>query len=253
MELQFHPIANLLPLMQDNEFDEFTASIRERGLLDPIILFEGKILDGRNRYRACNIVGIEPRTEEFNRDDPVKFVLDRNIHRRQLTKAQLGLAMAKFARLICGSNQFKPKEGGPSGTTLTVAQAAELAGVKRTTLKRSRLILTYGTPEEIESVRNGTASANRVAYNIAARRAGRPEKIIQPKTQRSRGGQQLKTRVREFQRHIEMLCTSCEHIEDIEVPELENSQVEQTITSLKAARLVLTRLIIRVKNGDHNA
>jgi ParB-like chromosome segregation protein Spo0J len=48
-----HELANLLPMQSASEFANLKADIAANGLLQPIWLFEGRILDGRNRYRAC--------------------------------------------------------------------------------------------------------------------------------------------------------------------------------------------------------
>jgi ParB-like chromosome segregation protein Spo0J len=63
---EFHPAAALFPLMDVDgpEFGELVRDVQEHGLVQPIVLHEGKILDGRNRYRACQHAGVEPRFEE---------------------------------------------------------------------------------------------------------------------------------------------------------------------------------------------
>jgi hypothetical protein len=87
-DLQFHPLSSFFPLIEGPEFQELVADIRKRGLEDPITLHEGKILDGRNRYRACREAGIEPRFNDYAGHDPSGFVISKNVFRRHLTTAQ---------------------------------------------------------------------------------------------------------------------------------------------------------------------
>jgi ParB-like chromosome segregation protein Spo0J len=58
MMLEFHPLADVLPLIEGAKFDELVASIKANGLREPIVTLDGKIIDGRNRYRACLAAGI---------------------------------------------------------------------------------------------------------------------------------------------------------------------------------------------------
>ena len=46
---QFHPLANLFPLIEGDEFAALVEDVRANGLLVPIVLHEGMILEGRNR------------------------------------------------------------------------------------------------------------------------------------------------------------------------------------------------------------
>jgi len=84
--------------MQGEEFKKFAADIKARGLTDPIVLYQDKILDSCNRYRACHQTGIEPRFEQFPGDDKdaLAFVISKNIHRRNLTPETKRYLLAKL-------------------------------------------------------------------------------------------------------------------------------------------------------------
>lgn len=83
-----HRLAGLIPQMSDVEFAELRDDITANGLKQPIVLFEGEILDGRHRYRACVDAGVEPEFTEYDGDTPASFVLSLNVKRRQLSKSQ---------------------------------------------------------------------------------------------------------------------------------------------------------------------
>ena len=56
-QLPFHPLADLFPLLEGEDFEQLVTDIRENGLYEPIVMLDGRILDGRNRYRACLSAG----------------------------------------------------------------------------------------------------------------------------------------------------------------------------------------------------
>ena len=93
-----HPISELLPPMSDDELQKLTADIKAHGLHQPVVVYEGQILDGRHRFRACEALGIAPRYTEFKGDDAgaAALVYSANLARRQLSKSQLALAGAKL-------------------------------------------------------------------------------------------------------------------------------------------------------------
>lgn len=86
--MEFHEFANFFPLMTGDKYEALRDDIAANGLLEPIWLYQGKIIDGRNRYRACLDVGIEPEYREWNGERPLDFVLSENLHRRHLTASQ---------------------------------------------------------------------------------------------------------------------------------------------------------------------
>jgi hypothetical protein len=94
-DLKFHPLADIFPLMGGEELDALVADIKANGLQQYIILYDGQVLDGRNRVRACLAAGWDPfaiREMSLNGDswidDPAAYVISVNIRRRHLTVEQ---------------------------------------------------------------------------------------------------------------------------------------------------------------------
>jgi len=102
--MQDHPIAGLFPLIPQAELNELAESIQRSGQRDDIVLFEGMILDGRNRFRACAIAGVKPRTRIFDpkKDgpSPLRFVLDLNLSRRHLSTSQRAAIAAESLKIM---------------------------------------------------------------------------------------------------------------------------------------------------------
>jgi len=106
-KLQTHPIADLMPSMSEEEYKNLIEDIKVNGLIEPIYLFEGKILDGRHRYRACVELGIEPRFEEYSGNSPVSFVISKNLKRRHLTESQKLFARKPTALAMWRNGKIK--------------------------------------------------------------------------------------------------------------------------------------------------
>ncbi len=88
--IEFHSVANIFPMMTENEFESLKDNIEQNGLIQPIYLFKGQIIDGRNRYLACLERGIEPtfRNYEGTESDLLTFVISLNLQRRHLNTSQ---------------------------------------------------------------------------------------------------------------------------------------------------------------------
>jgi hypothetical protein len=89
-KLEPHAFSALFPPISDDDFDKLAADIRLNGLHQPIMRYQGKILDGNNRYRACELVKIAPKFTDFSGDDAQarNYVISANIHRRHLSPDQ---------------------------------------------------------------------------------------------------------------------------------------------------------------------
>ncbi len=145
-DLEAHPFACQFDMIDDvPALDGLKASIRKEGILQKIVIFEDKILDGRNRYKAASEVGhcFTPADFELFKGDREKakaYVNDANIHRRHLVKEQKGALVQKALAanpelsnrqiaLRCGVShalvntirRAKPKDDDPAYTSIRKA------------------------------------------------------------------------------------------------------------------------------------
>lgn len=164
---RYHDLANAFPMMTDDEFAALVEDIETNGLLHPVVMFEGKILDGRNRYEACQKLGIPHREIPFKGDDPAAFVASENLRRRHLTPTQLAVAAENLANAMQG----RPKAKSPAGPeapesdyadappVTTIAKAAQLTGASPTAIKRVRKVKKSAAPEVVEAMTSGQITA----------------------------------------------------------------------------------------------
>jgi hypothetical protein len=171
--LERHPLSAAFPEMDEEAFDELMRSIKEHGQREPITLFENKILDGWNRFRACEALNIGPMTTVFDGSDPVSYVLDLNIHRRHLTASQKAMAVVTVnSWASVGTNQKQTKgrkqktDGQDSGTSgsatwrrlKTAKELATEAGVGTRTIERAKLVDEAGDDELKQKVISGVVN-----------------------------------------------------------------------------------------------
>jgi hypothetical protein len=154
--MQFHPLANLLPMFDGPQWAEFVASIKDKGQLDPIVTHDGMILDGRHRYRACVELGMAPAFVEFQGDDALGFVIAKNVHRRQLSAKQRAAFAAELANLKVG----KPKDAGKEIgqicpiSSVSLDEAAKLMNVSRRSVVSAKKRM-HDDPEAHAAVKAG--------------------------------------------------------------------------------------------------
>jgi hypothetical protein len=161
-ELKFHPLADIFPLMEGAELDALVEDIKKNGLQYPIFLYEGKILDGRNRYRACLAAGFEPVVRNWIGGDPASFVISRNIRRRHLSAEQKRELIAKLlkaqpeksdrqiAKAVKASPTFVGKvraEKEATGDVSTVDTRTDTKGRKQPAKRKRRGKLPKPSPE----------------------------------------------------------------------------------------------------------
>ena len=99
---EFHPIANIFPMMSPEEFAALRDDIQQNGLLEPVWLHpDGRIVDGRNRYKACVELGIEPLYRTWSGEGSITaFVVSLNLHRRHLSTEQRATVAVKMLPML---------------------------------------------------------------------------------------------------------------------------------------------------------
>ncbi len=156
--MQLHPLCAVFPRISGIELDQLKKDIKDNGLMAPIILHEGMILDGGNRYQACLDVGVAPRFEPFNGKDALAFVISANLHRRHLTESQRSMIASDIAKLESGSNQHTKEGGGIQPPSQT--EAAVMLKVSRDSVKKARKVAKAAPEVIVEAVRDGSLSLN---------------------------------------------------------------------------------------------
>jgi len=154
-KLEFHKFCLVLPQATQEEIDALGADIKDKGLLEPITMFEGKILDGRNRYLGAAVAGAvlaEGDFETYEGPDPLGFVISRNTKRRHLTPAQAAMCAAEFDALLAGRPSDKKKV--PAGTFSTESVANKMEVSKRS-IQRARKVKAKGSKKVVAAVKAG--------------------------------------------------------------------------------------------------
>ena len=87
----YHPACLLFPKLTGPALDELAADIKDQGLIEPIVLLDDQVLDGKNRLAACKIAGVKPRFVQWDGDgSPIEWVISVNLIRRHLTTEPAG-------------------------------------------------------------------------------------------------------------------------------------------------------------------
>jgi len=166
----WHEYANLFPMLGANEQDALRADIQAHGVREPIIQFEGRILDGRNRYMAARDLGLDFPVAEFagSPAEALDYVLSINLHRRHLSESQRAAVAAKLANMKRGgdgSNQHGSKEANlPSDPgQVSLAQAADMLNVSRRSVVDAKRVIDHGTAGLMEAVEKGDAAVSAAA------------------------------------------------------------------------------------------
>jgi ParB-like chromosome segregation protein Spo0J len=144
---ELHPLCSMFPPMDTAGIFELADDIKAHGQREAIVLLDGQILDGRNRYLACQAAKVEPRVEPFTGSDALAYVISRNLRRRHLTESQRSMMAEEILRAT------NPPAGG-----LTQAGVAEQLHVSERSVQRAASVASKAAKPVKALVKAGKVS-----------------------------------------------------------------------------------------------
>jgi hypothetical protein len=178
--MKTHALSEIFPAMDGSEYASLVADIQKHGLIQPLVMYQGKVLDGRNRARACEQLGIKPKTTDYRGNDPLGYVLSLNLARRHLTPTQRAIVAENIVtcthggardRGVVGLKTAAKQDGearikgshDPLIAEVSREKAAKLMDTSTGTMKRVRKVLDRGTPELKTAMKSAKMDANTAA------------------------------------------------------------------------------------------
>lgn len=162
-----HPLAEIFPPFTDKEFQDLVDDIGQNGQRNVITLFEGKILDGVHRYKACLKLNMEPKVRVYNGPDPLGFAVSANLKRRHLNESQRALIAAQLS----GSKNEPSSAQRTTKGTLTNKEAAGVLNVSEHSVDIAKLVLKTAPKEDIAAIRSGAQTVRGVERKLKESKA----------------------------------------------------------------------------------
>jgi ParB-like chromosome segregation protein Spo0J len=177
----FHPLVAIFPEMDAAAFAEFVADIKANGIREPITIYKNQILDGRNRWRACEVLGITcpQRVYEGKESDLLAFVVSKNLHRRQMSESQRAIVAGKIANM----RQGERTDLSPNLGKVSTDNAAKLLNVSTGSVDSAKKVIAKAQPEVVKAVEQGN-----LAVSAAARIAEHPPEVQRQAVAKIAGG-----------------------------------------------------------------
>jgi hypothetical protein len=177
-----HPAAAIFPMMSQQDLQALADDIKENGLREPVVLFDGRIVDGRNREAACKLAGVAATYREWESEGSVvSWVLSVNLRRRHLTDQQRAMVAARakeafaaeaeerrLANLLQNkgsteSANWRSREAGLAESGKAAAAAAAQLGVSTRAVERATTVIEKGDAALQDAVAAGAVSLGAAA------------------------------------------------------------------------------------------
>lgn len=176
-----HPACLASPAMSPECYEAFKADIEKNGLVQPIVLRDGMVLDGRHRQQACSDLEIDAHyitDDELieTQGDPWAYVWS-SMMRKNHSESQLSIYAAEWQGVVGPKKMGRPKKGESkkSGTDalLILGQQRDVAakkyGIGGRTVSKAANVLEKGCKQLQQAVKDGRVNvtlAEKVAKNM---------------------------------------------------------------------------------------
>lgn len=187
--MKTHELADKFPLIADLDLSKLATSIKTDGQQEPIVLLDGKILDGRNRFEACKLAKVKPVTRNFgdretDGEDPIAFVIAHNLERRHLTDDQRVAIAVEFT----GMERGRPKSENGNGESdngspapLSIDAAAKKLNVSKAAVKRGVKVKKHASKELKKALKAGKVSLTKAAKVAKLPKAKQAKALTEPR------------------------------------------------------------------------
>src|SRR4029077_2957874 len=174
--LKVHPVAELYPLMSDEELDVLGEDIQTNGLKNKLVRDEeGTLIDGRNREEAAKRRGIKLNSDDYvvlNGEDATAYIFSLNNKRRHILKSQRAMIAVKARAFSARSEKIR------SPNFLSLGSLAQMVGVAEPTLAEASTILEYA-PEHADVIIKGGMAFEKALEDARDRKAAAQSKEAQ--------------------------------------------------------------------------
>jgi transposase-like protein len=276
MTPELHSLTQKYPPMEAEEFAAFRADLAAHGQKNPIWLFEGKVLDGRNRLRACLELGLDPVFAEFagTEAEAVAFVDSQNLHRRHLSREwrqqrvremrDHGMSYRAIAQELGTSAMTILRDASSGVTNVTPEHSAQDSGVTFVTPEQSASnSREFADPSEATPTHRhpsipvgGPAPVNQSSVSPSAttespRIRGRDGKSYRAERPAASKHQPAPKEKAQWSELASVLTELAQKVENLVPTPAENEKPWELISSLEATARSLLRQAERLKRRHH--
>lgn len=252
MKYELHPLCTLFPRLNGAEFEALKEDIKTNGLRQPIVIHEGMILDGGNRYRACIEVGIEPVFIDHTGDisNITAFVLSANLHRRHMTPGQQAAIVASAQDWSKAYERGGDRKSDQSATLHfdTVERRAAESGASLRTQKMADKVVK-ADPELAKKVAHGEITLPKAIKSISPKKEKQELKVVESDFQEEFDYDPEQDRINELSSTINDLQEENEKLRSAlainQIPE--GLEIEDADTIIDTLRARVKQLEIEVK------